>query len=254
MYERQGRFVKTMRLDKYLATYAQMSRREAKKAVKQGRVTLDGEKAVREEDRISDGQEVSLDGVLLQAEEYVYYMLNKPAGVISATSDRTEKTVLDLIDTKGREIFPMGRLDKDTRGLLILTNDGALAHRLLSPRYHVEKTYEFRYEGQLLPDAVRLAAEGIDIGEKYPAKPALLELPDSPDCFARLTISEGKYHQVKRMVAKMGGYVTELRRVSFAGILLDETLQPGEYRSLTEEEVTCLRQHGMPAHKNTSVN
>ncbi len=233
-----------MRLDKYLATYAQMSRKEAKKAVREGRVSLDGEAAVREDGKVTDGQEVCLDGVVIRAEEFVYYMLNKPAGVISATSDRIERTVIDLVDAKGREIFPMGRLDRDTTGLLILTDDGALAHRLLSPRYHVEKVYEFWYEGQLVPDAVRLAAEGIDIGEKTPAKPALLELPDSPESSARLTISEGKYHQVKRMAAKLGGHVTQLRRVSFAGVVLDEALQPGEYRPLTEEEVIHLREAG----------
>lgn len=229
-----------MRLDKYLATYTPLSRREAKNAVKKGRVTIDGERAVKEESKVSEGQEICLDGAVIHAEEYVYYMLNKPAGVISATSDRTERTVRDLIDAEGRDIFPVGRLDRDTQGLLILTDHGTLAHRLLSPRYHVEKVYEFRYEGELVADAVRLAAEGLDIGEKQLTKPAVLELPDSTGSFARLTISEGKYHQVKRMVAKLGGHVTELRRVAFGGVMLDGTLQLGEYRPLTEEEIRKL--------------
>lgn len=232
-----------MRLDRYLAHYARMSRKEARAAVRQGRAALDGERVFREDCRVSEGMTVFLDGSALRAEEYVYYMLNKPPGVVSATSDRTERTVLDLVDTAGRDLFPVGRLDKDTTGLLILTDNGALAHRLLSPRYHVEKVYEFNYEGELVPDAVRLAAQGMDIGEKHLTEPALLELPASRPHFARLSISEGKYHQVKRMAAKLGGHVTELRRVAFGGIALDETLQPGEYRRLTEEEIGRLQQH-----------
>lgn len=229
-----------MRLDKYLATYAQMSRKEAKEAVRRGRATVDGVQAVKEDSKVEEGCTVCLDGEPVQAEEYVYYMLNKPAGVVSATSDQTEKTVLDLIDTKGRAVFPVGRLDKDTTGLLILTDNGILAHQLLSPRYHVEKVYEFHYEGELVPEAVRLAAEGIDIGEKHLTKPAVLELLDQAGHFARLTVSEGKYHQVKRMAAKLGGHVTELKRVAFGGVVLDMALQPGEYRMLAEEEVDQL--------------
>lgn len=232
--------MKTIRLDKYLATYAQMSRKEAKEAVRRGRATVDGVQAVKEDSKVEEGCTVCLDGEPVQAEEYVYYMLNKPAGVVSATSDQTEKTVLDLIDTKGRAVFPVGRLDKDTTGLLILTDNGILAHQLLSPRYHVEKVYEFHYEGELVPEAVRLAAEGIDIGEKHLTKPAVLELLDQAGHFARLTVSEGKYHQVKRMAAKLGGHVTELKRVAFGGVVLDTALQPGEYRMLAEEEVDQL--------------
>lgn len=241
LYERQGRFVKGMRLDKYLASYVPMSRKEAKAAVRQGRVMVAGERAVKEDYKVEEGCTVCLDGEPVKAEEYVYYMLNKPAGVVSATSDQTERTVLDLIDTKGRAVFPVGRLDKDTTGLMILTDNGSLAHQLLSPRYHVEKVYEFLYEGEFVPEAVRLAAEGIDIGEKHLTEPAVLELPAPSGHFARLTISEGKYHQVKRMAAKLGVRVTALRRVTFGGILLDETLQPGEYRPLTEEEVGRLQ-------------
>lgn len=226
-----------MRLDKYLANYVPMSRKEAKIAVRQGRVRIDGA-AVKQEDRhVSEGQTVCLDGSPVAAEEYVYYMMNKPAGVVSATTDRTERTVLDLVETRGRHIFPVGRLDKDTEGLLILTDDGSLAHQLLSPKYHVEKVYEFDYEGELLPDAPERVAEGIDIGEKHPTKPGKLVLSEEQDHRARLTLSEGKYHQVKRMVAKLGGHVTKLRRVAFGGLVLDESLQPGEYRELTEKEV-----------------
>ena len=233
-----------MRLDKYLASYTRMSRKEARAAVRKGRAALDGERVFREDARVSEGMTVFLDGAVVHAEEYVYYMLNKPPGVVSATSDRTERTVLELVDTGGRRVFPVGRLDKDTTGLLILTDNGELAHRLLSPKYHVDKVYEFNYEGELVPDAARLAAEGLDIGEKHRTEPALLELPESRPHFARLTISEGKYHQVKRMVAKLGGQVTELRRVAFGGIVLDEILQPGEYRPLTEAEIDCLQHTG----------
>lgn len=234
--------MKTMRLDKYLSTYAPMSRREAKAAVKKGRVSIDGKTAGSEDQKVTEGQTVCLDHVVVTASEYVYYMLNKPAGVVSATADRTERTVLDLMDVQGRQIFPVGRLDKDTEGLLILTDNGKLAHQLLSPKYHVEKVYEFVYEGELVADAAQCVAEGMDIGEKKQTLPAVLELLEKEDHRARLTLSEGKYHQVKRMVAKLGGHVTELRRISFGGIALDESLQPGEYRMLTGEEERCLWQ------------
>lgn len=229
----------TMRLDKYLASYGGMSRKEARAAVRKGRVLLDGVPAGKEDVRVEDGQEICLDGCIIRAEQYVYYMMNKPAGVVSATKDERERTVLDLVETTGRELFPMGRLDKDTEGLLFLTDDGMLAHRLLSPKFHVEKTYEFTYDGVLEKDAVQRFAEGIDIGEKRMTRPARLELIG--EGLARLTISEGKFHQVKRMIAKAGGHVTYLKRISMAGIELDKELGQGEYRRLTEEEIQKLR-------------
>lgn len=229
----------TMRLDKYLATYTDMSRKEAKIAIKKGRVQVDDEVMKKEDFKVCGEHKVLVDGQVLEAEEFVYYMLNKPAGVVSATQDKTQTTVVELLKKQGRELFPVGRLDKDTEGLLIMTDDGMLAHRLLSPKFHVEKTYEIIYAGELADDAVEQMAEGIDIGEKRHTLPAKLELLG--DGRARLTISEGKFHQVKRMIAKTGGTVTYLKRISMAGLELDATLQPGEYRKLTDGEIAILR-------------
>lgn len=231
-----------MRLDKYLSAYAGVSRKEARQLVRRGRVSVEGRVVKSETVKVNREQQITLDGKAVQGEEYVYYMMNKPAGVISATRDERDRTVRDLMPEVQRDIFPMGRLDKDTKGLLILTDDGALAHRLLSPAYHVDKTYEVEYEGKLHETAAKDFRLGIDIGERRKTKPAQLELL-SPGR-ARLTISEGKFHQVKRMFAAAGGRVTALRRVAMAGILLDETLAPGEYRRLSEEEVEQLRQMG----------
>lgn len=236
-----------MRLDKYLASYAGVSRKEARQLVRRGHVSVDGRVVKSETVKVNREQQITLDGEEIQGEEYVYYMMNKPAGVVSATRDERDRTVLDLMPEVQRDIFPMGRLDKDTEGLLILTDDGALAHRLLSPAYHVDKTYEVEYEGNLHETAAADFLLGIDIGERRMTKPAKLELL-SPGR-ARLTISEGKFHQVKRMFAVAGGQVTGLRRVTMAGILLDETLAPGEYRRLSEEEVEQLRRAGNTLRK-----
>lgn len=229
-----------MRLDKYLSAYAGVSRKEARQLVRKGRVSVDGIPVQSEAVKVAREQQITLDGETIQGDEYVYYMMNKPAGVITATKDERDRTVLDLMPEVRRDIFPMGRLDKDTEGLLILTDDGALAHRLLSPAYHVDKTYEVRYEGELRETAAEEFRQGIDIGERRNTKPAHLELL-APGR-ARLTISEGKFHQVKRMFAAAGGRVTNLRRVAMAGLLLDACLKPGGYRRLSEEEVEQLRQ------------
>lgn len=231
-----------MRLDKYLSSYAGISRKEARQVVRGGSVTVDHMTATSESMKVESGQIVSLHGDTVQAEMFVYYMMNKPAGVITATRDAYDKTVLDLMSDLRREIFPMGRLDKDTEGLLILTDDGALAHRLLSPAHHVEKVYEVVYEGELPETAVEEFAHGLDIGERRLTKPAKLELVAPGK--ATLTILEGKYHQVKRMFAVSGVRVTGLRRTAFAGLDLDETLFPGEYRKLTEWEIERLRDSG----------
>lgn len=239
---------KYIRLDRFLAAYAGMTRKEAKEAVRRGRVAVAGV-CCREENRkvpepAGDGTAsevmILVDGMPVTAEKYVYYMLNKPQGVISATRDDRERTVLDLIDAGGRELFPVGRLDKDTEGLLILTDDGELAHRLLSPRYHAEKMYEVHYEGELVEDAAEQMRAGIDIGEKNLTKPADLEILQPGRAY--LTITEGKFHQVKRMIAAMGGKVIYLKRLQMAGLVLDEELAPGEWRKLSPDEVQLLRQ------------
>lgn len=229
-----------MRLDKYLSAYAGVTRKEARRLVREGHVLVDGKQERSETVKVAREQQVTLDGEAVQGEESVYYMMNKPPGVISATRDERARTVLDLMPEVRRHIFPIGRLDKDTEGLLLLSDDGALAHRLLSPAYHVEKTYEVRYEGDLCETVAEEFRQGIDIGERRKTKPAQLELLGPGR--ARLTISEGKFHQVKRMFAAAGGHVTGLRRVAMAGLLLDENLKPGEYRRLSEEEIEQLRQ------------
>lgn len=231
-----------MRLDKYLSSYAEMSRKEARQAVRSGAVQVDGVVVKSESERVEPEQQVMLSGNVIHAEEFVYYMMNKPAGVITATKDSRDKTVLDLMPEVRREVFPMGRLDKDTEGLLILTDDGALAHRLLSPAYHVEKVYEVDYEGELPQTAAEDFWRGLDIGERRVTKPARLECVAVGK--ARLAISEGKFHQVKRMFAVEGTHVTGLKRTAFAGLCLDESLAPGDYRKLTEVEIGQLRNGG----------
>lgn len=232
-----------MRLDKFLSHYAEMTRKEAKEAIKKGRITVDGLRAGSPEQKVDEKQDICVDGMPLQAETHLYYMMNKRSGVLSATKDTKAGTVLDDVakeDQRGHALFPVGRLDKDTVGLLILTDDGELAHQLLSPRYHVEKTYYARYEGELDPEAAVRFREGIDIGEPQKTKPAVLEV--LPNHQVSITISEGKYHQVKRMMARVGGHVTYLKRIKMAGIPLDKNLPEGSYRLLTENEIMMLKQ------------
>ena len=194
-----------MRLDQYISTYVELTRKEAKEAIRRGLVCVAGTVVKQANCKIDSEEDVTYCGKEIRAEEFVYYMLNKPAGVVSATKDEKERTVLSLLPEMKRELFPMGRLDKDTVGLLILTDDGMLAHRLLSPAYHVAKVYDVIYEGTLPENAVVLFAEGLEIGERKKTLPAKLELMKSGH--ARLTISEGKFHQVKRMFAVLGAKV-----------------------------------------------
>lgn len=171
-----------------------------------------------------------------------YYMLNKPAGVISASEDRRERTVVDLITTKKRnDLFPVGRLDRDTEGLLLITNDGDLAHRLLSPKKHVDKVYYARIDGKVTEEDQKVFAEGLDIGEEKKTLPAQLHiLKSGEESEITLTIREGKFHQVKRMFHAVGKEVVYLKRLQMGSLKLDETLRPGEYRKLTEQERLIL--------------
>lgn len=244
----------SMRLDKYLSDYTELTRSQAKKAVRDGRVAVNGIVSQKGEDRVEVSDAVLFDGKPVKAEKYQYIMLNKPAGLVSATTDRLNKTVVEYIRESvpaGQEVpgcqkiflagnlFPVGRLDKDTEGLLVLTNDGALAHRLLSPKSHVDKTYFVRLDTGLgETDYIRMQ-EGLDIGEKRKTHPAKLEILSEKEAF--LTITEGKFHQVKRMFAKLGKNVVYLKRVRMGKLELDETLTVGEWRFLTEEEIRLLR-------------
>lgn len=206
---------------------------------------MNGQTASGPEQKIDPGQdEVCLEGRRVSGRTPSYYLLNKPAGVVSATEDKLHQTVLDLLSgvPNRQELFPVGRLDRDTTGLLLITDDGPLAHELLSPRKHVEKTYYARVDGRVSEADVEAFAAGMDIGEKRPTLPAKLHILHAGEVSeVELTISEGKFHQVKRMMAKVGKPVLYLRRTGFGPLTLDPGLAEGEYRKLTEEEIIRLK-------------
>ena len=229
------------RLDKLLAGSGLVSRREAKQLVRQGRVTVNGAPPPSAEFKCDPGKDViCLDGQCVNCTRFRYLMLNKPAGVLSATRDNSQRTVLDLLPAPLRtpDLFPVGRLDKDTTGLLLLTNDGGWAHRILAPRSHVPKRYRAEVDGEL--DAADVAAfeSGIRLADGTLCRPALLKR-EGP-CTAVVTLYEGRYHQVKRMFAARGRTVTRLHRLSIGPLALDGTLTPGAFRELTAEETALF--------------
>lgn len=232
-----------IRLDKYLADMGMGTRSELKKMIRSGRVQIDGIPVKKPEEKVDvTSQTVTLDGKAVVYQTMEYYMLHKPAGVVSATKDKKEKTVLDLIDgQKRKDLFPVGRLDKDTEGLLLITNDGDLAHRLLAPGKHVDKVYFARVDGKVTEEDVFLFSKGLDIGDEDLTLPARLEiLTAGEESEILLTIQEGRFHQVKRMFEAVGKKVTYLKRMSMGPLLLDENLKKGEYRPLTKEELARL--------------
>ena len=235
-----------MRLDKFLVACAVGSRTEVKNFLKTGRVTVNGKKEKSAKLQIDEEtDEICFDGQKLDYEEFVYYMMNKPQGVISATEDPKHKTVLDLLDdyARAKEVFPVGRLDIDTHGLLLLTNDGKLAHALLSPKRHVDKTYLARINGVMTDADVETFAQGIPLKD-FTCQPAKLELvsidKEKEESLVRVTIAEGKFHQVKRMVAYCGKEVVDLQRLTMGTLTLDEELKRGEWRRLSKEELEGL--------------
>ena len=235
-----------MRLDKYLVACSIGSRTEVKNFLKSGRVTVNGKKEKSAKLQINEEtDEICFDGQKLEYEEFVYYMMNKPQGVISATEDPKHKTVLDLLDdlARSKEVFPVGRLDIDTHGLLLLTNDGQLAHALLSPKRHVDKTYLARVDGIMTDEDIETFAQGIPLKD-FTCQPAKLELVsldrEKNQSLVRVTIAEGKFHQVKRMVAYCGKEVVDLQRLTMGTLTLDENLKRGEWRRLTKEELEGL--------------
>lgn len=235
-----------MRLDKYLAEMGVGTRQEVKKQIRQGKAAVNGTVVKAADTKIDEtSDEVTISGRNISYVSYEYYMLNKPAGVVSATEDRRDTTVIDLIKEKKRkDLFPVGRLDKDTEGLLLITNDGDLAHRLLAPKKHVDKVYYAKIDGMVTEEDVKRFAEGIDIGaeEEEMTRPAKLDIMKSAEeSEIRLTIHEGKFHQVKRMFLAVGKEVTYLKRERMGPLCLDENLKPGEYRLLTEEEIENVR-------------
>ncbi|HGE3191822.1 TPA: pseudouridine synthase [Streptococcus pneumoniae] len=236
-----------MRLDKFLVACAVGSRTEVKNLLKAGRVTVNGKKEKSAKLQIDEKiDEIRFDGQVLEYEEFVYYMMNKPKGVISATEDPKHRTVLDLLDdlARSKEIFPVGRLDIDTHGLLLLTNDGQLAHVLLSPKRHVDKTYLAQVKGIMTQEDVEIFAEGIPLKD-FTCQPAILELvsidTEKNQSQIRVTIAEGKFHQIKRMVGYYGKEVVDLQRLTMGTLVLDENLERGEWRRLTKEELEILR-------------
>ncbi|KJQ78615.1 pseudouridine synthase [Streptococcus oralis] len=235
-----------MRLDKFLVACAVGSRTEVKNLLKARRVTVNGKKEKSAKLQINEERdEIRFDGQVLEYEEFVYYMMNKPQGVISATEDPKHRTVLDLLDDYGRakEVFPVGRLDIDTHGLLLLTNDGQLAHALLSPKRHVDKTYLAQVKGIMTQEDVETFGKGIPLKD-FTCQPAKLEIlsmdSDKGESQVRVTIREGKFHQVKRMVAYCGKEVVDLQRLTMGTLALDENLERGEWRRLTKEELENL--------------
>lgn len=229
------------RLDKLLAGTGKWSRREVKALVRQGLVRVDGRLAASAEDKLDPAATViTVAGETISLCRFTYVMLHKPAGVLTATEDRKQPTVLDLLPPELRRIglAPVGRLDKDTEGLLLLTNDGELAHRLLSPKYHVDKRYFARVDGELSAADMEAFARGMTLGDGLECLPAGLEV--LPDRVCIVTLREGKFHQVKRMLAARGAPVLYLKRLSMGPLTLDDSLAAGAYRLLRAEEILAL--------------
>lgn len=229
------------RLDKLLAGTGKWSCREVKALVRQGLVRVDGRLAASAEDKLDPAAAIiTVAGETISLCRFTYVMLHKPAGVLTATEDRKQPTVLDLLPPELRRIglAPVGRLDKDTEGLLLLTNDGELAHRLLSPKYHVEKRYLARVDGELSAADAEAFARGMTLGDGLECLPAGLEV--LPDRVCIVTLREGKFHQVKRMLAARGAPVLYLKRLSMGPLTLDDSLAAGAYRLLRAEEISAL--------------
>jgi 16S rRNA pseudouridine516 synthase len=234
-----------MRIDKLLANLGYGSRKEVKKLLKDGAVTINDVFVKDAKEHVDpDKDRVTLNGETIEYKEFIYLMMNKPPGVLSATEDQTGETVIDLLemDDQVYEPFPVGRLDKDTEGLLLITNDGKLAHRLLSPKKHVPKTYFAVIDGEVTEEDVSAFQNGVILDDGYETKPGKLTILKSGiRSDIELTITEGKFHQVKRMFEAVGKRVVYLQRISMGPLVLDETLELGEYRELTGEEVDLLR-------------
>lgn len=233
-----------MRIDKMLANLGYGSRKEVKKLLKDGSVTVNNVKIKDPKQHVNPvTDKVSLNGELLEYKEFIYLIMNKPPGVISATEDNHDETVIDLLEVEDQIFspFPVGRLDKDTEGLLLITNDGQLAHRLLSPKKHVPKKYFAVIDQEVTKEDIHAFQKGVVLDDGYLTKPGELHILKSGiRSDIELTITEGKFHQVKRMFEAVGKRVIYLKRVSMGPLQLDETLELGEYRELTQEELDLL--------------
>ena len=231
------------RMDKLLASTGLWSRKEVKELVKRGRVRVNGAVLTKAEDKADpERDEIMVDAQVVDCAPFVYIMMNKPDGLLSATTDKRQKTVIDLLPEhlRKRGLFPVGRLDKDTVGLLLLTDDGPLGHELLSPKKHVDKLYHACVDGKVDASDVEALAQGLVLEDGLHCLPAGLEpVGDGSECL--VTLREGKYHQVKRMLAARGKPVTALKRLSMGSLVLDEALLPGEWRFLTQEETAQIK-------------
>lgn len=236
-----------MRLDKYLSHAGLGTRKEVKQLLKTGRICVNGEPVKQSNFHVQTTDQITLDGEIVSYEEFVYYMMNKPQEVLSATRDGTQPTVLDLLSDEDyrSDLFPVGRLDKDTVGLLLLTNDGALSHQLLSPKKHVSKEYMAEIVGIMTEKDQMRFLEGIELEGNEICQPARLEIlhinEEHGTSRVKITLVEGKYHQVKRMVAACGKKVQHLQRISMGSLRLDDELAEGDYRRLSSEEIASLK-------------
>ncbi len=233
-----------MRLDKFLVHVGYASRSEGAKLIRSGCVFVDGTVCKSPSDHIDpESQEISVRGEVLSYQRFTYLMLNKPAGYISATDDPRQKTVLELLpETQQRlGLFPCGRLDRDTVGLLILTNDGDLAHRLLSPKHHVAKSYFFHCSHPLLQREIERLEQGVTLEDGYQTLPCQVNMETPTQGI--ITVTEGKFHQIKRMLQACGNQITYLKRVTFGEIPLDASLEEGQWRPLTQSEIDQLQSH-----------
>ena len=241
--------MKLERLDKIITSEGQYSRKEVKQLIREGKVFLNGEKAQSPEEKLDPSSaEIEINGKPVLYQKNIYLMLNKPNGVITATEDKKDRTVIDLLPEsyRRRNLFPVGRLDKDTEGLLLITNDGDLAHCLLSPKKHVDKVYFVRVNGTLNQEDIHAFQNGISLEDGVICKEARLqilsEMPSDPSISeALVTIQEGKFHQIKRMFQAVGKQVLYLKRLQMGPLLLDHSLEPGAFRPLSEQEIKQLK-------------
>lgn len=230
-----------MRLDKFLCDTAGFTRTEAKNAVKKGQIAVNGQVQKAADFKVKENTDtVTFQGRPLSYAAFHYYILHKPAGVITATEDKRESTVMDILrEEKVKNLFPVGRLDKDTEGLLLITDDGELAHNLLSPKKHVDKEYLVKVRDSISEDDCRKLSEGVDIGDEKPTAPAKVERVAEKEIL--LTIREGRFHQVKRMLQAVGNEVLYLKRLSMGSLRLPKDLEKGAYRPLSEDEIYKIK-------------
>ena len=231
-----------MRLDKYLAETAQCTRSEAKTLLQKGKVTVNGAVCKKGDAQLKAGDAVAVDGKTLQYQKFVYLMLNKPAGVVSASTDKRDTTVVDLVGGAypRRELFPAGRLDKTSTGFVLLTDDGGFAHDILAPKRHVSKTYTVVLDTPLTAEMQAGFAQGVTLADGTELSPAEVEALTEDGLTVRVTLKQGVYHQIKRMFGVYGAGVNALHRDAIGGLALDKTLEPGQWKELSDEEVAKI--------------